>query len=154
MRILLIEDNEGMRVVLRRYLDPLAVPIEEAKTLAEGLEIMRKIPPPDLVFLDLWLPDTVNAEATLRDGLGAIRSINPNAVVVVMTGDSADSIARAAVEFGADAFRHKLQMDSQAVLWGVVKSALEGRRDSGKGLVQAGQRMIEQLAGLLALDHP
>lgn len=157
MRILIIEDDAGMRELLRGYLAPLGVPIEEAASLAEGVEIMRKVPPPDLIFLDLWLPDTANAQATLREGITQLKGYNADAVIVVMTGDSAESVARTAREFGADAFRHKMQMDSQASLLRVVKSALETRRDAskktGRELARAGHEMIEQLAGLLAIDR-
>lgn len=158
MRILIIDDNPGIRVMIRKYLAQFGFHIDEAENYAQGLAIMSRIPPPDLVFLDLWLPDTPNAEATLVEGVKTIKRINPDAIVVVMTGDSAEHIANQAIEVGADAFRHKLQIDSQVALLRSVKAALESRRDgktkqTGRELAEEGHALIEILAGLLPIDQ-
>jgi signal transduction histidine kinase/CheY-like chemotaxis protein len=55
-RVLLIEDQPAMRYVLAQLLDPLKHVIEEAATGASGLESALRNPP-DIILLDLGLPD-------------------------------------------------------------------------------------------------
>lgn len=154
MKFLIIEDDLGIRTVLRRFLTPLGIPIEEAGTWMDALILMRKVPPPDVVFLDIKLPDTVgmDAETILRQNIARIKECNMHAIVIVMTGDSSETAIRAAAMAGADAFQHKLEMDSQSRLWNAMKGALESRRERpGCGLVKSGQELLEKLVGLLGI---
>lgn len=148
MKILIIDDHYELADLWRTFFAPLNVPVEIAGTMEEGIAAMRKVPPPDLIFLDLWLPDTDSAEATLRN-IVTLRKYNPNAVVVVVSGMTGDGIAKMALVMGADEFFHKLQMDSQVSLFRAVKSVLEKRRDSGQKTAEAGLLMIEALTALL-----
>lgn len=54
-RILLVEDHEETRTLLRRMLSLCGWKVAEAATVAEGLD--RLDPPPDCLVLDLRLPD-------------------------------------------------------------------------------------------------
>lgn len=153
MKVLIIEDNAAVRIAMRRYLDPLNIPILEAQNWAEAMVLMSSPPPPGLVFLDLWLPDMPDAGVTLRDGVAKLREINPDAIIVVMTGDTSEDVARIARSVEIDAFRVKTEMQSQVDLWGVMKKALEHRRQTtaqGRGLVESGHLLLEQLTSFIA----
>lgn len=154
MKILIIEDQASIRLIMRRYLEPFGYPIEEAETLAEGLAFMRKIPPPDLVYLDLKLPDSRDAEKTLADGMAAIRAINPQAVIVVMTGDVTATLPALAGRLGADVFRQKLDLDSQRALFEATWQAFKSRRAvmSPQEMAASSLELLEKLAGLLGLE--
>jgi CheY-like chemotaxis protein/two-component sensor histidine kinase len=59
--ILLIEDEEAYRYVLRRYLSNAPYEIAEAANASEGLRLARQLRP-QLILLDLQLPDFSGAE--------------------------------------------------------------------------------------------
>jgi len=78
-RLLLVEDHEDTRHLLRRMLTLCGWEVVEAATIAEGLA--RLDPPPECVILDLQLPD--------GDGEAILRKIRSDALptrVVVNTG--------------------------------------------------------------------
>jgi putative two-component system response regulator len=81
-RILVIEDEDYVRRLLRRLLAPVGYSVEEAATAEDGLARLRA-EPPDLVLLDLNLPDRSGHEV-----LEAIRSDPATRLlpVVMMTG--------------------------------------------------------------------
>lgn len=64
-RILCIEDEAGMLDLLRLILETAGYVFLGARDGAEGLETMQ-IEQPDLVLLDLMLPETDGAEVLLR----------------------------------------------------------------------------------------
>ena len=81
-RILVVDDDEQIRYVLRQLLSPAGYAIEEAGTAAAALEQIRR-DPPDLVLLDLRLPD--------RSGHDVLEEIRADPAtrllpVVMMTG--------------------------------------------------------------------
>ena len=61
--VLLIEDHQATRDILRRHLTRCGWEVLEAATMAEGLAQLD--PPPDCIILDLDLPDGPG-EALLR----------------------------------------------------------------------------------------
>lgn len=81
-RILVIEDDDYVRRLLRRLLSPVGYAVEEAATAEDGLARLRA-EPPDLVLLDLHLPDRSGHEV-----LEAIRSDPATRLlpVVMLTG--------------------------------------------------------------------
>jgi DNA-binding response OmpR family regulator len=62
-QMLLVEDHEETRTLLRRILSLCGWQVAEAATVAEGLD--RLDPPPDCLVLDLMLPDG-DGETVLR----------------------------------------------------------------------------------------
>lgn len=149
MKILIVDDHKDLAEIWKAFLAPLHAQIEVALTMYEAMEAMRKIPPPDLVFLDLLLPDTRDAEATLSQ-IQAIKEKNENAVVIVVTGKISESLPVIAKAMGADSFQFKLQIDSQTALFRVVKSALERKVSEGMKPLEATAHMIEHLTALLS----
>lgn len=81
-RILVIDDDDYVRRLLRRLLSPIGYAVEEAATAEDGLARVRA-EPPDLVLLDLHLPDRSGHEV-----LEAIRADPATRLlpVVMLTG--------------------------------------------------------------------
>jgi CheY-like chemotaxis protein len=64
-RILCVEDEPGMRDLLRLMLEAAGYLFLSARDGAEGLDMMRR-EHPDLVLLDLMMPNVDGAEVLLR----------------------------------------------------------------------------------------
>jgi len=64
-RVLCVEDEPGMQDLLRLMLESAGYEFLSARDGAEGLEAMRR-EQPDLVLLDLMLPNVDGAEVLLR----------------------------------------------------------------------------------------
>jgi len=96
--ILLIEDDAGLRRLLRFVLEQESYKVLEATTGPDGISAYAEHRP-DLVISDVVLPGL--------DGLSAmqqIKAINPFAPVVVMTGDGTTDIAIRAMSLGASEY--------------------------------------------------
>ena len=74
--VLLVEDEDTVRRTLRTWLDEGAVRFTDAVTLADAFEVLAT-DPPDLVLLDLRLPD--------GDGLTFLDALPADAPVVIVT---------------------------------------------------------------------
>lgn len=149
MKILIVEDEPLQAELLKRQLSPLKIETVIARDWASAMREMLRVPPPDLIFLDLMLPDTNGAEDTLN-GITKLREINPNALIVVMTGMQSIELATLAASLGADAFEYKQQMNSQVELFGMVKTVLRNHPGNERQSINIRHDMIERLTGLLA----
>jgi two-component system response regulator RegA len=93
---LLIDDDDAFRTMLQGSLRRRGVRARTAATVAEGL-VALEYEPADLVVVDYRMPR--------QDGLGAlteIRRLQPEAVVIMLTGYGDIPLAVAAVKAGAD----------------------------------------------------
>lgn len=54
--ILIIEDDEDIRESLKNILEMEGYEVHAAKNGKEGLELLRNIPAPGIIFLDLMMP--------------------------------------------------------------------------------------------------
>jgi len=97
-KILIVDDEESFRLVLREVLDELGYQSVEAANAAEGLRAFQ-IERPLAVLLDIHLPDRSGF-----DVLREIRSISPHANVIVTTGESIEENELLAIRLGADDF--------------------------------------------------
>lgn len=99
MRVLHIEDDAGEARLLEETLRGLALSARwegvRASTLAEGLRLAKR-GGFDAVLLDLGLPDSQGLES-----LRAVRKVNPDVPVVVLTGLEDDETALQALRDGA-----------------------------------------------------
>ncbi len=143
--ILLVDDDQGIRVVIPKMLSALGVTTLTASTYAEALEIMAKIPPPDFIFLDLGLPDTKDKVATLEH-ISELKAFNPSAPVVVLTGDPDKKLEQIAKTVGADAFRRKTELTSQRDLWLSMKEAIEVQVKGGATPTEALTKILTAIA--------
>ncbi|WP_434305297.1 response regulator transcription factor [Clostridium botulinum] len=93
-KILIIEDDEDIRDILKLYLEGQSYEILEAKN---GVEAMKQlVKQPDIVILDLMLPDI--------DGLSICKSIRKKYYypVIMITAKNADQDKILGLSYGAD----------------------------------------------------
>jgi len=107
LRMLLVEDHEATRTLLRRLLVLCGWEVSEAGTVAEGLAQLD--PPPDGLVLDLELPDG-DGETILR----AVRDGHLATRVFVNTGVEEPTRLDSVSELRPDALLHK-PIDSQGL---------------------------------------
>jgi len=101
-RILLIDDDESLRELLRIILETFGVEIvAEAGNGDEGLAAFIEHKP-DMVFLDIDMP-VKNGTETLKE----LMEIAPDAFVVMLTAVSDMDTAEACVEGGARSYIRK-----------------------------------------------
>ena len=117
-RILIIDDEPGIRLSLRGILEEdeghLVI---EAESAEEGLELLGR-DPPDLVFLDIWLPGMDGLELLPR-----IKEAYPDLPVIMISGHGTIESAVTAIREGAHDFIEKPLSLERVVL--AVTRALE-----------------------------
>ena len=79
-RILLVEDDEQVRLVLKDLLEGEGYEIQEASNGKEALQSFASSLP-DLILTDLVMPDTEGIEMIIK-----MRKSNPNVKIVAMSG--------------------------------------------------------------------
>ncbi len=82
--ILVIDDEESIRNLLREVLERAGHKVLEARDGREGLSLYQKTPT-DLVIMDLLMPDTDGLEATLQ-----LTREYLDAKIIAMTGAQGD----------------------------------------------------------------
>jgi len=99
-RVLVIDDEPGVRGYVRRALDAAGYVVDEAAGGRIGIDLMDKAP--DLVLLDLGLPD-MSGEEVLRH----IRTARPWVPVIVWTAGSDAHAEVRCRSLGSHAFLRK-----------------------------------------------
>ncbi len=118
--VLIIDDEPGILGTVSGILADEGYETLVASTGLEGLDLFEK-QRPDVVFLDIWLAD--------RDGLevlDALRELEPNAAVIMISGHGTVSTAVKAIRMGAYDYLEKPLSYNQLVE--SVEGALEHRR--------------------------
>ncbi|GGJ26732.1 hybrid sensor histidine kinase/response regulator [Deinococcus roseus] len=124
LRILLVEDNPVDVEILQRHLKRvpgLPATVLQAAYGQDGLRTIR-IAPPDVVFLDVNLPDMTGLEF-----LGQLQNLTSQPAVIVLTGNADESTAVEAMKAGALDYLNKNRLDAH-LLERTIKNALERHR--------------------------
>jgi DNA-binding NtrC family response regulator len=96
--VLLVEDDPGLRFVLRDHLESCDFEVEEAGSMGQAKAVyLRSMP--DLVVLDYLLPDGDAVEL-----LYSLRAVDPGVPFVVLTGHGSIDLAVRAIKAGAGDF--------------------------------------------------
>jgi two-component system, chemotaxis family, chemotaxis protein CheY len=104
MRVLVVEDSKTIRMILCEYLRKMGMQVVEAGDGREGLERLKEIPPPDLVFVDWNMP--------VMSGIDFIRAVremhvyDPLPLIMVTTNSEKEYIGTA-MEAGANLYIQK-----------------------------------------------
>lgn len=119
-QILIVDDDEGMRDSCRQILEGMEFRVQEASDGLKGMEAIRKTSF-DLVVLDLKMPGPSGMEI-----LQQIKEINPETIVIVITGFATVDSAVEAMKHGAYDFLPKPFSPQELRL--IVKRAMEKRK--------------------------
>lgn len=146
--MLLIEDDEQIAASLAKVLRQLGEDVEVAGLGAHGLAALRRSPP-DVVVLDLGLPDIDG-----MDVLKMIRSIDPVPIIVATARDDEPTIVRA-LDLGADDYVVKPFSGNH--LAARIRAMLRRGRPAGDPVVSVGELRVDSAAheatlGRRALD--
>ena len=97
-QVLLVDDSDFMRNLLREILEESFEIVDEAENGVEAVELYREHDP-DLVMMDIVMP--------IRDGIEAtdeIKTENPGANVIMCTSVGQEEQMKAAIRAGADGY--------------------------------------------------
>lgn len=135
-RILVVEDDDGIRNVVRSLLETENYRVAEAETAARaGVEARAN--KPDLILVDLGLPD--------RDGLEVIRAVRvwSTVPIIVLSARTMEDQKIAALDAGADDYVTK--PFSAAELLARVRAALRRsvQRSEQPGSLRVGEVRID-----------
>ncbi|MEO5957887.1 MAG: sigma-54 dependent transcriptional regulator [Opitutaceae bacterium] len=120
--ILVIDDDAEIRYSLSRVLSTRKYQITEAASGELGIAMVKKGPPPDLVFLDVRMGGMSGIEA-----LQHIRSANPKQLVVLMTAFGTAQTAIEAMKYGA--FDYVMKPFDPAKVLALADNALKAHAD-------------------------
>ncbi len=120
--ILVIDDDAEVRYSLGRVLSTRKYQVSEAASGEQGVALVKKGPPPDLIFLDVRMSGMGGIEA-----LQHIRSTSPRQLVVLMTAFGTAQTAIEAMKYGAFDYVMK-PFDPQRVL-ALAEHALKTHAD-------------------------
>lgn len=87
--VLIVEDNDLYAEIIERLVEPLRshfgqCTIRKVSTLAAALKEAQRIPPYDIILLDLTLPDS-----TIEETINKISELESHSAVVIVTGNPA-----------------------------------------------------------------
>lgn len=115
--ILVVDDEEAIRTSLRSILEDEGYQVMVASSGAEALKIYGT-DPPDLMLLDIWMPEMDGLETLRR-----VKELVPASQVMMMSGHGSIETAVKAIKLGAyDYIEKPLSLESVTLR---VKHALE-----------------------------
>jgi two-component system KDP operon response regulator KdpE len=144
-KILVVDDEPQIRTLLKATLGRAGYAVVEAANAREAVNA-RSIVKPDLILLDLGLPD--------RDGLELVTALRgePRAAVIVVSARDQTEQKVAALDLGADDYVTK-PFDTEELL-ARVRASLRHRlsSESERQVVEAGAVRVDLLARLVWRD--
>jgi DNA-binding NarL/FixJ family response regulator len=109
-RVLIIDDHAGFRASARKLLDQQGFDvIGEAADAASGIEAARDLHP-DIVLLDVQLPDLNGVRASAQ-----ITALNGGSAVILISTHDLDDAENALAEAAARGFIPKSELDGAAI---------------------------------------
>jgi two-component system nitrogen regulation response regulator NtrX len=139
-RILIIDDDAGIRESMRRTLEYQGYQFVGAATGPEGLALIDR-DPPDLVFLDIKMPGMDGLEVLER-----IKSSNPTVPVVMVSGHGTTQTGFEARDRGASGFIEKPFSES-VLIERVQKELSENRTQTAYRALRQEVDMRYQMVG-------
>jgi two-component system chemotaxis response regulator CheY len=108
--VLIVDDEQFFREVLRDMLQKAGLQVvAEASSGDEAVELFKQFAP-DLVLMDIYMPDMNGIEATL-----AIKALAPAAKILICSGTGYDDDIDAAVKAGANGIIYKPFYDAEVI---------------------------------------
>jgi DNA-binding NtrC family response regulator len=150
--ILVVDDELGIRALLSEILTDEGHSVEVAENAAKA-RVMREQCKPDLVLLDIWMPD-VDGVTLLKEWSASGQLTMP---VIMMSGHGTIDTAVEATKFGAQAFLEKpitMQKLLRAVEQGLTKPAPRASASVAQPVHLATVTPITSAPSYAALSHP
>ena len=149
IRVLLVDDHEAMRLGLRLMLEAEAdlEVVGEADTASRAVVAAGRLRP-DLVLLDVFLPDRSGIEASDRSGIEACREIraeNKAVRVLMLTSSNDETAVRSAMMAGANGYL--LKNAPRQELLAAIRSVAGGATLLDPAVAKAVQQMLADLSG-------
>ncbi len=142
MRVLLAEDHKIVRQGTRLYLESMGIEVVgEATNGQEAIEQVRQLQP-DVVIMDIHMPDLTGIEATRR-----IRHENEDVRVLVLTAYDNPTYVQALLNAGADGF--VLKTAEFAQLLKALNEVYIGRLAFDPQLMEKAARLNEESAAFI-----
>jgi DNA-binding NarL/FixJ family response regulator len=129
VRVLVVDDfapwRHSLRSILQRHAE-----LQVVGEVADGLEAVLKVRElkPDLILLDIGLPNLNGIEAAKRIG-----QLVPGTKILFLTLNSDADVVRAALDTGAKGY--VLKADAGSELWPAIEAALRSDQFVSSGLV-------------------
>src|SRR5271170_3163457 len=142
VQVLLVEDDDGDALLVGELLREVgaAVVVRRARSLAQAKSLVSGVA---CVLLDLGLPDSQGL-----NGLRQLLEVEPDAAVVVLTGDTNEYLGEQAVRAGAQDYLVKGEVAGH-MLHRVIRYAMERRRaEDAQRQLQAAQIHAQENARL------
>jgi DNA-binding NtrC family response regulator len=131
-RILIVDDENGIRFALRNYLEGCGYEVREVEDIASCRMAFRDWRP-DAIVLDYKLPD-----GTALDLVEPIKAFDPSITIIVLTGHGSIELAVQSMKDGADHFMTKpIEL---SVLAAVLEKSLALQRSRRRDLVAKSSR--------------
>jgi two-component system nitrogen regulation response regulator NtrX len=131
--ILIIDDEASIRQSLSGALSDEGYQVMSAPNAAQGIELVKKHSP-DLILMDIWMPDV--------DGLTALNAMKQQGIeipIIMMSGHGTIETAVKATKLGAFDFLEKpIELDRTLVL---IRNAL-----SARDLIQENKALRKQIS--------
>ena len=143
--ILVVDDELGIRALLSEILTDEGHSVELAENAGQA-RASRERRRPDLVLLDIWMPD-VDGITLLKEWSATAQLNMP---VIMMSGHGTIDTAVEAIKFGAMAFLEKpitLQKLLRAVEQGLAKPAARASASAGPARADAGLTVEAAMTG-------
>lgn len=121
IRVLIVDDHAVVRTGLRLLLEtqPSIAVVGEAGTVTQAIEVARTARP-DVITLDLVMPGSSSLASLER-----LRSVAPQARVVVLTMHDDPAYVRTAIAMGAAGFVNKSAADTELIA--AIRAVAGGR---------------------------
>jgi len=100
-KLLIVDDNEGVRHLVSRWLERAGFRVEEASDGAEAVEMVRK-DPPDVILADIRMPKIDGIELARM-----VKSEFPHVKIILMTAYSSPQTIAQAKREGVDDYLEK-----------------------------------------------
>lgn len=156
MKVLIIEDQQEVAEIIADWLKPYSREVLFASNWVEAFKKLENDHPFSLVTLDLGLPDS-DRDATARK-IPEIRRLNPNGVIIVITGFKDTDLEKEAIRLGADAWWDKPEVTEEKTFLSKLASLFrnlvqmpQGYKTHGKLLEQIAQRISEATKAVQAV---
>lgn len=126
--VLLVEDDDDVRLLVRRYLAARGHTVEEATSCEQAAQAFaaRRL---DAAIIDHHLPD-----GTALELLPRLRELEPEVPLVILTGHGSIDLAVQAVKAGAEQFLTKpVELEALALIVERAIAAHRSRREAAAG---------------------